>query len=131
IDFNPLHSSNVGNKFLVVTDQTPTPGVVTVSKRNSSNIYASGTTVYYDVIVNTTMGMPVQDYPLTALASPGGIGTLTIDDVTAWDGTATGSYAIPLDVQGDSYPERGVAVIVSAGASASGSINVEVGAPRV
>ncbi|MHA2067961.1 MAG: hypothetical protein ACXABY_26670, partial [Candidatus Thorarchaeota archaeon] len=125
IDLNPTHSVNVGDKFVIVTDTTPDPGIVVVTRRDTSNLADSNELVYFDVVVNTTTGTPVQNYPVSMSHAPEDQGYLDSSGaVTAWDGTTSGAYVTPADLS--SFPAEGVVITVAAD-STTGTLGIEAG----
>ncbi len=128
IDFNPIHSTNVGDRFIVITDSIPNKRRIIVDRRSKGNVFVSDEVVLFDIVFETNTGMPIQNQRLDIATEPG-LGTLNNETVTTdWDGTATGSYQMPSDLS--TFPASGIAIRVS-NASATGVVNIEAGFGRI
>ncbi len=138
LDMNPVHSANVGNKFIVVTDLDPSGEVLIIERRDTANLPGAEDIVYFDLYLETEFGAPVQNVPVYFQASPTGLSGFTFgliepsggavsETITQWDGSATGAYFLPADLT--LFPSSGV-VITAWHAEATGTIAIEVGMER-
>lgn len=119
LDFNPVHSPNFVDKFVVVRDALPVPEAIDVINRR---IYMQEGALTVDLMaeVNTAGGAPVPDATvhwedLFKVAGPAGSFT-SATTTTGWDGRTKNTYTMPSYNPGDANTDnfaRGFHVIAT------------------